>query len=152
MDSSDQTAGSGDDVANIQLLGRPRVFDGYALGFRQPMLRYAVRVIASDPSLLAELGRLLGGELGTVSSPEEFPGQWGVPKWLVHWTRAILEKAVHPIFEDGRPQAVGKEHPGQFLIAQPCLNHSAALRVVVFLIKTLNRVFTGSWRSGDEYR
>ena len=143
MDSSDQTAGSGDDVANVQLLGRPRIFDGYALGFRQPMLRYAVRVIASDPSPLAELGRLLGGELGTVSSSEEFPGQWGLPKWLVRWTRAILEKAVHPIFEDGRPQPAGKEHPDQFLIDQPCLNHSAALRVVVFLIKTLNRVFMG---------
>ena len=143
MNSRDQTAGPGHHVASIQLLGRPRALDGYALGFRQPILRYALRILPGRPSLPAELGRLMAAELGTQSSPEADPGEWGIPKWLVHWTRAILEKAVHPVFEDGLPQAVGKEHPGHFLIAQPCLNHSAALRVVVFLIKTLNRVLAG---------
>lgn len=143
MVSTDQSAGSGPSVANIRLLGRPRVFDGYALGFRQPTLRYAVSVPAGEPWPLAEFDRSLGGGLGTASSPGKYPGELGVPKFLIHWTRAILDKALHPVFEDGCPQAVGKEYPGQFLITQPCLNHSAALRVVVFLIKTLNRVSTG---------
>ena len=131
------------------MLGRPHAFVGYASGFHQPTLRYAVRFVSGDMTKLAELDRLLGRELDTLYESDGVLAGMEVPARLKHWTRAVLEKGAHPVFEPARLLLPSAGQPYVYIIIQPCLNHSAALLVVNFLIKTINSVLTGEQMFSD---
>jgi cyanophycin synthetase len=125
------------------MLARPHAFTGYASGFHQPTLRYAVRIISGDMAKLVELDRLLGRELDIPYESVEVPAGREVPACLMHWTRIVLEKGAHPVFEPARLLLPNDGQTHVYIIDQPCLNHSAALLIVNFLIKTINSVLAG---------
>ncbi len=131
------------------MLARPHAFVGYASGFHQPSLRYVVRVVSGDMAKLVELDRLLGHELDISNESVVVPVGMEVPARLMRWTRAALEKGAHPIFESARLRLPYDGQPHVYIIDQPCLNHSAALLVVNFLIKTINSVLAGERMVAD---
>lgn len=125
------------------MLAQPHAFVGYAFGFHQPTLRYAVRVVSGDMAKLVELDRSLSRELDTPYESVEVAADLEALVRLMRWTRAVLEKGAHPVFEPARLLLPNGGQPHVYVIDQPCLNHSAALLVVNFLIKTINSVLAG---------
>ena len=125
-------------VEKIQVVTRPHAFLGYVFGFRQPVLRYSVQVPLGDELGLSALDRLLSQELGTDFESRGGQNIGAVETHLMHWTRVLLEKAAHPVFEAARLLAHESRPAYISTIAQPCLNHTATLLVVNHLIKNIN--------------
>ena len=84
------------------MLAQPHAFVGYAFGFHQPTLRYAVRVVSGDMAKLVELDRSLSRELDTPYESVEVAAGLEALARLMRWTRAVLEKGAHPVFEPAR--------------------------------------------------
>lgn len=116
---------------------------GFAFGFRQPCLGYAVLASAIDPGVLAAADRLLAAQTDTPYSPEGKPGLGAVAGRLVHWLRVLLEKSAHPVFQDAsvnvRPEADGE----WILVHQPCLYPEAADQVLQFILRLFNVSLAG---------
>jgi cyanophycin synthetase len=119
----------------IQFAARPHAFSGYFKGFRQPVLQYTLRIQHVENAQLAVLDRLLSQRLGTRFELSNGQSLGPIPDRFMYWTRAILEKAVHPVFESAKMLS---QKDNLCTIAQPCLNHAAVLLVLNFLIESNN--------------
>ncbi len=125
---------------SIQLHSRPHFFEGYAFGFRQPVLRYTVFVPDGDGAPPDRLGLLLGKTLDVEFEPENTSLRHAITHYLLFWPRVILEQSEHPVFESARLLPTPDGSSGVSTIAQPCLDHNAAFSVVNFLVGAANAV------------
>lgn len=138
--------------ACVRLVGPAVYYDGYAFGFRQPVLRYVVRIHQGAVAGLFGLGRLLGAELGIVYEPEKNRSfEYAVADFLMYWTTTVLEKSAHPVFEPARILVSSKRVSGVYVIVQPCLYRAAALKVVTFLVSLVNPAVGGENVSDKNY-
>ncbi len=127
----------------IQIISQPNGFTGYVYGFRQPVLRYSVNQPLVEEAELLMLDRLLSQKFGTEFESHGDQKMTVIESHLMHWTKVILEKGNHPVFELARRLASKSGTPNFSTILQPCFNHTAALLVVNRLIANINSVLGG---------
>lgn len=137
------------DVARILLGNRRQAFVGFAFGYRQPCLRYVVRTPACATADLEPFDQLLSSALGSIFAPADLPSDNPVLARLLFWTRAILEKAAHPVFENAQAASPPGSDAGLSVVLQPCLIPEAADSAVRFVVRMMNRFMAGRI-AGDE--
>jgi hypothetical protein len=126
----------------LELTGKPHAFQGYAYGFHQPTLRYKLHREGCNPLNLADIDIFFLKELGVfcdfdLTGDEDDP----IMKRLMHWPSALLNQANHPVFEPARLLKQEGNKPNHHTVIQPCMDHGAALSVVVFVIRLLKLAF-----------
>ena len=126
--------------ARVRLVNGHTRIDGYAYGYRQPVLQYEVLVDAVDAVDLGPLDALMAAALDLPVPAEGTPLASAVVERLMAWTTALLQTARHAVLE---PPRVVRQQPGPpmgFLVAQPCLHHGATQHVVGALVGLLDQV------------
>ncbi len=133
----------------VGLRDNTNFYDGYAFGFKQPVLRYGLVVRKEHSPDLNELACLLGSELGIDRQElQEHDEYKTMVSFLTRFTRIILETSSHPVFQDARITRLSKSNPDTWIVFQPCFHHAAALQVVSFLLHLINEHCSG--RSSEQ--
>lgn len=126
--------------ARVRLSDGHTRIDGYAYGYRQPVLQYELLVDVVDAADLGPLDALMAAALDLPVPAAGAPLASGVVERLMAWTTALLQRSRHAVLE---PPRVLRQHAGPplgFVVAQPCLHHGATRHVVAALVGLLDQV------------
>lgn len=124
-------------VSTIELTGKSYAFGGYVYGFHQPTLRYHLHCDVLKTPGISEIDNFVINELGAACELDLPHEENPILTRLKYWPSAILNQANHPAFETARILKPEEKKQNHHTIIQPCLDHAAALSVVVFVIRLL---------------
>jgi len=134
---SDNPLTQGSTLTCVQLAPGSKAFPGYAFGFRQPCLKYTLRVLAENLTALQNVDLSIATIAGT--SPGEKYGIYpaGTAGFFARWVPALLDCAAHPVLAQATFQH-DLSNGNLVTLLQPCLKPLATIQVVKLLIDALN--------------